>query len=762
MEFFRSKPSLTNKLHRILDRLMTLNPQRKMGASPLPNRSILVATPLGAETRLTSVLEGMNDAFYALDRNWHYTYVNRAAEAYYGRPRQSMLGRPIWDFVPWKTGSELRTRYEQAMECQTSVTFETASVVRPDRFYEVNLFPFDDGLGVKFRDRTERQLAEAALRESETRLEIATAAAEIGIWDWNLLTNEVIYSERAKSIHGFPAEGSVTVEMVRSATHPEDLPGVAATTRRALNPDLREKTTYQYRLVRRDGSIRWVITHGEAIFGDVAGKSRAIRYVGTFQDITARKEAEAALRESEARLSAVADNIPLSMIYQVVSSRDGSERRFAYVSRACLSVNGVAAEAVLQDPSILYRLVLPEYVEILAAAEAKALRTLEPMDVEIAIRHAASGDIRWCRLTWAPRLTPDGRLIWDGVQIDVTERRHAEDAVRVSEERLRTLLERMPVGVALAKIPTGEMLFQNAMSTQLLGRKFPAGLRQKGAKAAGDPRSGVACRPAEYPVLAAILRGDTVDQEEVIYRRDDGKALHLSVSSAPIQGFGSETLAMSTFHDITERTRAEEHLRLLVNELNHRVKNTLATVQSIGAQSFRNVKLSESATAAAKRAFEERLFALARAHDVLTRENWESAGLKDTVSEAIAPYRGSTVGTDPFSVSGFDIRLMPQTALSLSMALHELSTNAVKHGALSKPEGRVRIAWTERESADGTVIAIRWEEHGGPVVSRPARMGFGTRLIERGLARELNGEVNLSYEPTGVVCEIDVPLNGRG
>jgi PAS domain S-box-containing protein len=696
----------------------------------------------------------MNDAFYALDRNWRYTYINRAAEAYYGQPRQSMLGKPIWNFVPWTTGQDLKTRYEHAMRSRTSVTFEAASVVRPDRYYEVNLFPYDDGIGVKYRDRTERKLAEEALRESETRLEIATAAAELGIWDWNLLTNEVIYSDRARSIHGFPGDGPVTVDMVRAATHPEDMPRVSATTRRALSPELREKTTYQYRVIRPTGTVRWVMTHGEAIFGIVDGKERAIRYVGTFQDITARKEAEAALEESEARLTAVADNIPLSMIYQIVSSRDGSDRRFVYVSRACLSVNGISAEDVLRDPDLLYRLVLPEHGPVLAAAESKALQTLEPMDVELAIRHAVTGEVRWCRLIWAPRPTPDGDLIWDGVQIDVTERRLAEESVRASEERLRMLLERMPVGVALAKIPTGVMLFQNATSMKLLGSRLPDGNPPKRANAMSSSQD-------VYPFLQTILRGEVVDQEEVIYLRDDGATIHLSVSSAPIDGFGDETLAMSTFHDITERTRAEEHLRLLVNELNHRVKNTLATVQSIGAQSFRDVKLSdESATAAAKRAFEERLFALARAHDVLTRENWESASLRETVNEALAPYRGNTTGDDPFEISGDDIRLMPQKALSLSMALHELCTNAVKHGALSHQDGRVRLGWSERDVVNGKAITIRWEERGGPPVRHPVRRGFGTRLIERGLARELNGKVHLSYEPTGVICVIDVPKEG--
>ncbi|WP_134500465.1 PAS domain-containing sensor histidine kinase [Microvirga pakistanensis] len=709
-----------------------------------------------AEERLADILEGMEDAFCTLDRNWRYTYINRAAETFHGQPREAMLGRAVWDAFPWTPAADGRARYEEAMESGLPATFETAPVRSPDRICEVHLFRYADGLGVQFRDKTDQRRTEEALRTSEARLRLALNAGRLAVWEHDIGTGILHPSPELKVLLGFRPDRNLTTDELRDRYHPDDYEHLHAAAQTALSRGER-RFEAEFRFRCGDGVWRWFLLRAEILFE----QGLPIRMIGVLLDITDRKTVEHALRESEARLMAVADNIPLTMIYQIVSSRDGSERKFVYVSRSCLRVNGVPSEDVLKDPTLLYKLVLPEYIPLIASAEVEALRNLEPFDVEIALRHAQSGEVRWNRLIWAPRLSSENEVIWDGVQIDVTDRRRAEDAVRASEERLRMLLERMPVGVTLARIPTGDILFQNAMSVDLLGPKTTFMGDEADAGFGAVRRNGAAAYDEQESITRAILRGDVVDRDEVIYHRPDGRIVNLVVNSAPIEGIGNDTLAMSTFYDVTERTRAEEHLRLLINELNHRVKNTLATVQSLAAQSLRDVQLSDEGTAlAAKGAFEERIFALARAHDVLTRENWESVSLLDILRQAIAPYRGRVVGNDPFIISGTDIRLPPQTALSLSMAFHELSTNAVKHGALSRPGGCVRITWAERPSGDKPSLAIRWEELGGPPVSPPLckGKGFGTRLLERGLARELDGKVLLCYEPTGVVCSIDFPL----
>lgn len=208
--------------------------------------------------------------------------------------------------------------------------------------------------------------------------------------------------------------------------------------------------------------------------------------------------------------------------------------------------------------------------------------------------------------------------------------------------------------------------------------------------------------------------------------------------------------------DITARKHAEEHQRLLVNELNHRVKNTLATVQSIASQSLRTASTPEEA----RENIEARLFALSRTHNLLTRENWEGANLKEVVTEALEPY--TYVGESRITMEGPEVRLSSQMVLPLSMALHELATNAVKYGALSNNEGEVRVRWELAQHQGCNRLHLHWTESGGPSVSKPTRRGFGTRLVERIVSWELGGEVTMTFAPEGLVCALDAPMSETG
>jgi PAS domain S-box-containing protein len=205
--------------------------------------------------------------------------------------------------------------------------------------------------------------------------------------------------------------------------------------------------------------------------------------------------------------------------------------------------------------------------------------------------------------------------------------------------------------------------------------------------------------------------------------------------------------------DVTARKKWEEHQQLLIHELNHRVKNTLATVQSIASQTLRNSAVSQET----REALEARLFALSRAHDVLTRENWEGADLKEIVAEAMAPYRHERESR--LHADGPGLRLSPRMALAVAMALQELATNAVKYGALSNATGEVRIHWSIRHENGRAHLHLTWSESGGPPVETPKRRGFGTRLIERSLAQDLNGEVKVLFNPAGVTCLVGAPLS---
>lgn len=196
------------------------------------------------------------------------------------------------------------------------------------------------------------------------------------------------------------------------------------------------------------------------------------------------------------------------------------------------------------------------------------------------------------------------------------------------------------------------------------------------------------------------------------------------------------------------RIEAERLVQVILNnELNHRVKNTLASVQSMASQTFNTV----DGAADALNRFEGRLLSLARAHDVLTLRSWSDAELGDVVAAALAPFRGLY----DIDASGTPITVNPQQALAVAMALHELATNAVKYGALSVFGGSVSIEWVR----DGENWRLDWRERNGPPVSKPATAGFGARLLQSGLARQLGGAVELKFDPAGVQCIVTARLH---
>ena len=205
------------------------------------------------------------------------------------------------------------------------------------------------------------------------------------------------------------------------------------------------------------------------------------------------------------------------------------------------------------------------------------------------------------------------------------------------------------------------------------------------------------------------------------------------------------------FRDISVQVRARQQRELLINELNHRVKNTLATVQSVAAQTLKGTIVPT----AVKDALESRLLSMAGAHDVLTQQNWEGADLRNIVEKALLPFMA--IGRE-FDVNGPDIRLLPKSALAIAMAVHELATNAAKYGALSNGSGRISVRWDTAER-DEPHLQIVWAEMDGPKVTAPGSKGFGSRLIERGLAGQLGGKAVIDYRETGVVCRIMAPLS---
>src|SRR3954471_19607554 len=214
-------------------------------------------------------------------------------------------------------------------------------------------------------------------------------------------------------------------------------------------------------------------------------------------------------------------------------------------------------------------------------------------------------------------------------------------------------------------------------------------------------------------------------------------------------GIDARALLAQAGIDAKEREAADKLQELIVGELHHRIKNTLATVSAIASQSLRTATSIEHG----QQAIEGRLVALGRAHDLLMQVSWANTSLANTIRNATEPYDNQ--GAGHFSIVGPDIEITSGALIALAMTLNELCTNTTKFGALSVPDGRVEIAWTVDETTQR--VRLTWTEKGGPAVAAPTRKSFGTRMMGS-LGQQLNGEVQLAYEPSGFIYILDVPL----
>ncbi|HEY8572345.1 PAS domain-containing protein [Phenylobacterium sp.] len=756
------------------------------------------------------------------------TWVNDAWLAYTGMGPAELAGGGLASLHDPEVLPRVRAEWAQARAASQPVetTFPLRGrdgVLRP---FLTRVVPLPDGEGRITRwfgtntDISEQAEAEARARRSEaslkenlTRLRLATEAGGVGVWEWRLDTNEMVYSPEAKAICGFPQDGPVTYEMVAAATHPEDFPHTRAQAERALDPAIRDRTHYHYRIVRPSGEVRWVTASGEAVFEERTDGVVATRYVGTLIDVTEQQrirqqleESEARLRESEAQLRLATDAAEVGL-WDVDPLSDT-----LFWPPRVKAMFGISPDAPVSMSDDFFPCLHPEDRDRVGAAYAAAtdpeIRAL--YDVEYRTIGKEDGVVRWVAAKGRALFNEAGecyRVI--GTAMDVTERRRNERAVLEQARSLQVLNE---TGAALAaeldlqkvvqmvtdaavRITGAEFgaFFYNLVdeagesytlytlsgvdrshfekfpmprNTQVFGPTFAGEGVVRSDDITKDPRYGqnapykgmpeghlpvrsylavpVASRSGE--VIGGLFFGHSTP---AVFT-DTAEELVRGVAGQAAVAIDNAQLYRAAQREIEQRRRVEERQLLLINELNHRVKNTLATVQSIVAQTSRTDRSSQEVRVA----IEGRLLALSAAHDLLTRHSWEGADLREVAQRAASPF--SPDGEARIRISGPAVPLAPQQALALSMAIHELATNAAKYGALSVPGGHAELQWSVR----GGQLQMHWGEHGGPEVKPPAGRGFGSRLLERGLAADLQGSVSLSYPPEGVRCTIAAPLAG--
>lgn len=311
---------------------------------------------------------------------------------------------------------------------------------------------------------------------------------------------------------------------------------------------------------------------------------------------------------------------------------------------------------------------------------------------------------------------------------------------------VRDVVDRSPVAI-YATDANGLLVSFNAAAARLWGRAPVIGQDLWCGSYRLHWPDGRAMPLDTCPMAMALKSGEAVHGLEAVYERPDGTRGAFLAYPTLLRGpDGGIAGAVNMLVDISDRKQAEERQKVLVDELNHRVKNTLASVQSLAAHSLRGAEAPQDMRAR----FEARLIALSNAHNQLADRRWQDADLRTLAEQVLAPYRAD----HRVCLQGETVMVSARTAVALSLVLHELATNAVKYGALSTSSGRLNVAWA---LTGGDTLVLDWREAGGPA-PKVVRQGFGTRFIEGSVTGELGGRITHEFEPVGVHCHIETPL----
>lgn len=680
------------------------------------------------------------------DRDLRFVRLNEALARAFGATVDGLLGRTLAEAKPRVAALvEAPLRHvlatgEALMGREIADPLADGPDVRRD--WLVDRYPVRDGgavvgVATALRDVTAQRAAERTALAAAERLRLALAGAGMGAWRVDLATGAVTRDATMRALFGLPeAPAPVSDEDVYARVHPADRDAMRAAS--DLPAGRGEDFAAEFRVVLPDGGVRWLAGRG-GLVRDAAG--RAVELIGVNWDVSAPRRADVALRESRARLAVALEAGGLGVwetdLAAGVVRLD--ERARALFGR----------EEEVLPVAQAFEIVHPEdRAGAVAAFEAAVAGGGGGYEVEHRVVRP-DGSVRWIHAR--------GRIAFEdlgvsghrpvrvtGMVLDVTGRRLAE----AERERLALIVEETPDLVATADAD-GRLLYLNRAGRAL------AGLGQD-EEYRGRPLADF--RPPAAPDPAVAADGDGVWSGEDVMRDAAGREFPVSRTVIPRRDPAGRLLHATTIaRDITARKAAQAQNELLLRELEHRIRNLFALAGAIVSLCARRAATAQDLA----RAVQGRLAALARAQDVIRlRDGASSAGLEELARELLAPHHVPAEGRVRFA--GPALRVGGNAAVSLSLVLHELATNAAKYGALSAPGGTLLLAWSLEEppaaaEADGR-LHLLWEERGGPPAAPPGHEGFGSLMI-RESARGFGGAVVLDYGAAGLTARLEAPLS---
>jgi PAS domain S-box-containing protein len=587
----------------------------------------------------------------------------------------------------------------------------------------------------------ERRRNETNLKQSNHRLQLALDCAELGTWSLHLSTGNFENDVRDRRIHGHGQPPQTLGEM-RSQVHPEDLAKLDAAfmgLRRAGGNCRTEYRLAPRTVQERTGRERWVAMEGTVVH---RANGCPEQLLGVTRDITERKHAEASLHQREVEL--------------------GEAQRLAHIGSWFWEAETdalVASDELLRiyglDPATQRVLTLRDQrgrwhpVDDWERLKAAIQRTVQTgLGYELELRAFRKEVPIWITARGAAVRNSKGQIVGlRGTVQDITERKQAELAL--VDRNLQLRLAEMAGLIGSYSYDTFTEIGQISSGYAAI-HSLPEGTTE-------ITRSEWLARvhPDDIARLQ-LCRSEALrerrEEYKVDYRivRQDGEIRW--IESRVFIMYGSDPTGhrlTGVNIDITERKRAEERQRILVAELDHRVKNTLATVSAVVSHTRQGSRSASDFAAA----LEGRLRSMAATHELLGNRWWQGVSLTELVRREVAPYavRNNT------EISGPEVVLRAEAGQAMAMVLHELATNAAKYGALSTKKGHVSIRWDRRLNGLPSSLILEWQEIGGPPVSAPSNSNYGTSTIRDLIPYEFGGTVDLAFAPKGVLCRIQVP-----
>jgi PAS domain S-box-containing protein len=591
-------------------------------------------------------------------------------------------------------------------------------------------------------DITDRKHAEARLAERNAQLGLAGKAARVGSFVIDYATERIQTSPGFAAVHGL-AEGTeeFTCEEWLGLVFPDDRARFEALRSRVF-AERRRELNIEYRVVGADGERRWIESRGLVSYGS---DGLPTRLVGVHIDITERKRAQDRLQESERKLRELLGALPAA-IYMT-----DAEGHITYCNQGAVDLWGL--EPALgrdkwSDVGKFYHadgspMALADCPTELALTQGRITRGQE------AIIERKDG----IRIPIAPYPTPlrdeTGAIVGVvNMTVDISERKRAER--NLAERNLQLALAGKAALVGSYAYDAGADVMQVDEGYAALHR-LPDGTRSTTRSEWKTHVHRQDLARAEAVRSRAFSEGRREYDFEYRIVRSTGEVRWIETRSfISCDGGGHPQRVVGVSIDITERRLAEEHLRMMVAELDHRVKNVLATVSALTSRT----QDASGSTADFVAALNGRIQSMAATHQLLSSQQWKGIQLADLIRRELAPYATH----DNTEIDGPHIILRAEAAQAVSMVLHELATNAAKHGALSTPRGRVAVRWYRLQNGGADALRVEWQEAGGPAVKAPRRCGYGTEIIRGLLPYELDGKVDLAFAAEGVRCRFDVPL----